>query len=195
MFADCLGPRCSELCKQLVEPYGLRFTADGTELAVANDSSVSLFHVEDGSFVQHVMLPGLGVGRDVEEYGGGWLVTSWETHTVDYVSDSGDGGGGGVGRPRLGSRGAGDGEFDCPSALALVPGLGPGLAVRETGNDGRLQFFASCDSIAMANMSPNRVAWMTGVARCAVARALAAKAKKSETGRSKRTRTRQALGH
>ena len=120
-------------------------------------------------------------------------MTSWETHTVDYVSDSGDGGG--VGRPRLGNRGAGDGEFDRPSALALVPGLGPGLVVRETGNDGRLQFFASYDSISMANMSPNRVAWMTGVARCAVARALVAKANKSEAGRSKRTRTRQDLGH
>ena len=150
--------------------------------------------MEDRSFVRHVAT-GLIEPYDVEECEGGWLVACTNSYTVDYVSDSASGDGGGVGRPRLGNRGAGDGEFDCPSALALVPGLGPGLAVRETGNDGRLQFFASCDSIAMANMSPYRVAWMTGVARCAVARALAAKAKKSEAGRSKRTRTRQALGH
>ena len=79
------------------------------------------------------------------------------------------------------------------SALALVPGLG--LVVREIGKVGRLQFFATPDSIAMATMSPYRVAWMIGVARCAVARALAAGKTKSEAGGSKRTRTRQDLVH
>jgi hypothetical protein len=49
------------------------------------------------------------------------------------------------------------------SALALMPG--GGLVVREFGNDGRVQFFATPDAIAMASMSAVRVAWMVAVAR------------------------------
>ena len=45
----------------------------------------------------------------------------------------------------------------------LLPGLW--LVVREYGNSGRLQFFATPDAIAMASMSPCRVAWMGVVAR------------------------------
>ena len=75
----------------------------------------------------------------------------------------GDVDGGGVVRARLGKMGGRDGEFICPSALALVPGLG--LAVRELGNNGRLQFFATPDAIAMASMSAARVAWLACVAR------------------------------
>ena len=59
------------------------------------------------------------------------------SYTIEFVG--GDVDGGGVGRARLGKYGSGDGEFDDPSALALVPGLG--LVVREMGNGGRLQVF------------------------------------------------------
>jgi hypothetical protein len=193
MRADCGGPRCTVLCNQLVEPYGLRFTADGTGLVVASKDTVSMFHVRDGSFVRH-SATGVYNARDVEESEGGWLVACIESRTIEFVSDLEGAGGGSIDRPRLGKRGAGDdGGFDRPSALALVPGLG--LVVREIGKVGRLQFFATPDSIAMATMSPYRVAWMIGVARCAVARALAVGKTKSEAGGSKRTRTRQDLGH
>ena len=63
-------------------------------------------------------------------------VPCWGSNTIEFVG--GDVGSGDVGRARLGKRGSGDGEFDCPSALALVPGLG--LVVRERNNC-RLQLF------------------------------------------------------
>jgi hypothetical protein len=73
---------------------------------------------------------------DVEECEGGWLVACLLSNTMEFVG--GDVDGGGVGRARLGKLGSGDGEFNGPSALALVPGLG--LVVREEFN-GRFQVF------------------------------------------------------
>ncbi len=59
---------------------------------------------------------------------------------MEFVGDGAGGDGGG--RPSLGKAGgrygSGDGEFEFPSALAVVPGLG--LVVRERGNE-RLQVF------------------------------------------------------
>jgi hypothetical protein len=122
---------------QLKQPYGLRFTGDGTGLAVVDheNSRVSVFRVEDGSFARHVAT-GLSYPCDVEECEGGWLVACYGSHTIEFVG--GGVGGGGVGRARLGKYGRGDGEFYNPSALALVPGLG--LVVREYTN-GRFQVF------------------------------------------------------
>jgi hypothetical protein len=123
---------------QLKCPFGLRFTGDGTELAVADvdNARVIVFRVEDGSFVRHVAT-GLSYPFDVEECEGGWLVACPGSHTIEFVG--GDvGGGGGVGGARLGKYGSGDGKFKDPSALALVPGLG--LVVRELDND-RFQVF------------------------------------------------------
>jgi hypothetical protein len=148
---------------QLKYPLGLRFTLDGTGLAVADSSCndrVSLFRVEDGSFVRHVAT-GLHGPIDVEECEGGWLVACDLSRTIQFVGDGVDGGA--VSRCSLGQRGGGDGEFSWPSALALVPGLG--LVVREEGNGGRLQFLATPDAIAMASMSAARVGWLVAVAR------------------------------
>jgi hypothetical protein len=146
---------------QLGLPYGLRFTGDGTGLAVADASNgrVSVFRVEDGSFARHVAT-GLSGPLDVEECEGGWLVACWGSHTIEFVGGGVDGG---VGRARLGKYGRGDGEFYNPSALALVPDLG--LVVREHGNGGRVQFFATPDTIAMASLSVARVGWMVAVVR------------------------------
>jgi hypothetical protein len=122
-----------------------------------------MFRVGDGGFVRHVAT-GLNFPWDVEEVEGGWLVASFGSYRVEFLCDGDDGDGGG--RPYLGKagggEGSGDGEFDSPVALAVVPGLG--LVVREYGN-GRLQVFATPDTIAMAAMSRVRVAWMTVVAR------------------------------
>jgi hypothetical protein len=147
---------------QLHYPLGLRFTGDGTGLAVAEygNHRVSVFRVEDGSFARHVAT-GLSYPWDVEECEGGWLVACSGSHTIKFVG--GDMDGGGVGRASLGKYGGGDGEFEYPSALALVPGLG--LVVRDIASGGRLQFFATPDAIAMASMSPLRVVWMAAVAR------------------------------
>jgi hypothetical protein len=148
---------------QLMSPRGLRFTADGTGVVVADmgNHRVSVLRVEDGSFVRHVGHVASGLGSspfDVEECEGGWLVACWDSGTIEFVSDGVDGGVGGTGE-----WGSGDWGLEAPSALALVPGLG--LVVREWGNGGWLQFFATPDAIAMASMSAARVAWMVAVAR------------------------------
>ncbi len=151
---------------QLARPHGLRFSGDGSVVCVADfgNGRASLLRVGDGGFVRHIAT-GLRGLRDVMEVEGGWLVACGGLHTVEFVGDS-DGGGDGGGRPSLGKAGGGmgvdDGEFSFPSALAVVPGLG--LVVREWGNH-RLQVFATPDTIAMATMSPVRVAWMAAVAR------------------------------
>jgi hypothetical protein len=120
---------------QMKWPYGLRFTGDGTGVAVAEEGNdrVSLFRVADGSFVRQ-LATGLSYPFDVEECEGGWLVAggAFGSSTVAHV------GGYGKVSATLGKYGRGDGEFYNPSALALVPGLG--LVVREAGNN-RVQVF------------------------------------------------------
>jgi hypothetical protein len=115
---------------QLKHPYGLRFTSDGTGLAVVEwgSSRVSVFRVEDGSFARHVATGLDGSPFDVEECEGGWLVACGGSDTVEFVGGGVDGGG--EGRARLGKE---DREFEVPAALALMPGLG--LVVREQGNE------------------------------------------------------------
>jgi hypothetical protein len=130
---------------QLRSPYGLRFSADGTELLVADagNGRASLFRVEDGVFVRHVATGLLGPD-DVEEVEGGWLVACAASQTVEFVGDGGVGGGAGGrlpcmrAQPGKTSWGSGDGELWEPTALALVPSLG--LVVRENRNE-RLQVF------------------------------------------------------
>jgi hypothetical protein len=154
---------------QLKAPYGLRFSGDGSSICVADwgNARASVFRVGDGGFVRH--MTGLRYPNDVEEVEGGWLVASHGTHSVEFVGDGVGGDGGG--RPSLGKagggHGSGDGEFKNPIALAVVPGLG--LVVRECLG-ARIQVFATPDAIAMAAMSPHRVAWMTVVARAVLRR-------------------------
>ena len=151
--------------------YGLRFSADGSVICVVDclNHRASVFRVGDGGFVRR-MATGLRYPCDVEEVEGGWLLACGvPSHSVVFV---GDGVGGDVGgRPSLvkagGGCGTGDGAFFGPSALAVVPGVG--LVVREATNC-RLQVFATPDAIAMAAMSPVRVAWMGVVARGGVLR-------------------------
>ena len=144
---------------ELLRPYGVRFTADGSGLAVADSGNgrLSLFHVADGSFVRHVAATGLSTPMDVEECEDGWLVVCFGPHDVKHVH----GGGGGCGG-RLGGYGTRPGQFNTPTSLAVVPGLG--LVVRELLEQ-RLQVFATPSAVAMAAMSPHRVAWMVAVAR------------------------------
>jgi len=116
---------------QLSFPSGLRFSGDGTMICVADwdNNRVSLFRVGDGGFERHVGT-GLHWPHDVEEVNGGWLVANAGSDRVEFVGDECDGPVNG--RPFLGSYGGRDGEFMCPTALVVVPGLG--LVVRERGN-------------------------------------------------------------
>ena len=92
----------------------------------------------------------------VEECEDGWLVVCFGLHDVKHVH-----GGGGCGG-RLGGYGTRPGQFNTPTSLAVVPGLG--LVARELLEQ-RLQVFATPSAVAMAAMSPHRVAWMVAVAR------------------------------
>jgi hypothetical protein len=140
--------------------HGLQFTDDETALVVASSERrwgcLYKFRVADGTLVQTTLSgEGLSALLDVQECEGGvWASTHWSVHFVELF-------GGPSGPARLGKSGGGDGEFIYPTALAFVPGLG--LVVREVGNGGRLQFFATPDVIAMASMSPTRVMWMKTV--------------------------------
>jgi hypothetical protein len=153
------GPRDG----QLKVPRGLRFSRGGSSICVADgcNDRISMFRVGDGGFVKHIAT-GVHNPWDVEEVEGGWLVACFDSHTVQFVGDGGSGDG--CGRPSLG---VGSESFWNPTALAVVPGLG--LVVREWSN-GRLQVFASPDTIAMAAMSHVRVAWMTAVVRATLRR-------------------------
>jgi hypothetical protein len=69
---------------------------------------------------------------DVEECEGGWLLACDGLEAIVFLDANG------VDRAMLGCTGKGAGQFQTPSALALVPGLG--LVVREV--DGcRIQVF------------------------------------------------------
>jgi hypothetical protein len=137
---------------------------------------VSLFSLEDGSFLRHVRVEDhipLHQLCDVQEFGGGWLVlASWGSHVAASVAHgAGDVHAlpcpgpysGLVGSSEVGEGDARDGELTSPSALALVPSLG--LVVRELGSGGRVRFFGTPDAIAMASMSCCRVGWFAAVAR------------------------------
>jgi hypothetical protein len=126
---------------QLHRPYGLRFTADGSRVAVADwgNRRVSVFNAGDGAFDRHASteLPG---PFDVEDCGGGWLVACDMSNSVEFVAS---GATSSSPSSSFGRQGEGHGEFSWPTALALVPDLG--LAVREFFNGGRLQVFAARD--------------------------------------------------
>ena len=134
--------------------FGVRFTGDGTGLAVAGQRVydrgwVSMLFVHDGSV--QTLATGMIGAVDVEECGEyGWIVADCSSRTVEFL--------GGRARLERGSR--------CPTALAYVPGFG--LAVREEHEDLRcstVQLFATRDAIAMAAMSVMKTAWMATVAR------------------------------
>jgi len=140
-------------------PLGLRFTADGTGLAVADywNDRVSLFSVPGGAFVRYLATNinwPVDIEEDIEK-SDRWFVACWGSDNVEYVAD-----GEAYDRDFRGLTDFTDAtSLILPSAVALVPGLG--LVVRERRND-CVQVFASPDAIAMSGI---RVAWMGVVAR------------------------------
>jgi hypothetical protein len=152
---------------------GLRFTSDGTELVVAewDTHRVSVFRVEDGSFLRYIVND-VGFPRDVEECEGEWLVSCWGSLTIEAVSHGACGSSStsvwNVGtRTRTGpSLGMGRWKFENPFATCFVPGLG--LIVRDGDRretKGLVHVLATHDFIAMTRMSHRRVGWMVAVAR------------------------------
>ena len=164
-----IGGRGGESASQFLRPRALRFTSDGVHVCVADSGNrrASLFRVDDGSFVRHVLIEARGSVGDVLEVEGGWIVASHVvSHKVYFVRDGGE-----LSSTHLGALygqgGDADGRFRQCCALAMVPGLG--LVVREKEN-ARLQVFSTPCEIAMRTMSPTRVAWMAATYRAAVKR-------------------------
>ena len=158
---------------QFRRPSGLRFSANGSSICVADsrNNRVGMIRVCDGECVRHVATE-LSYPHDVQEVEGGWVVACFGTDTVEFVSEGGDGGG----RPSLGKAGgSGNGEFHSPIALAFVPGLG--LVVREYWS-ARMRVFCTPDFAAMWSMSDVRVGWMGATYRAAIRRQLRLGAKK-----------------
>jgi len=145
--------------------FGLRFTRDGTRLAVTSsrNNDLSVIRVQDG-VVEGNLARGLGIAWDMEEVQGGWLVACLYPSVVTFVPTEA-----GLDQKTLGGFGTEDGQFSHVAALALVPGLG--LVTRDFSNGNRVQVFIYPESVAMAAMaamaamSRIRVAWMVGVAR------------------------------
>jgi DNA-binding beta-propeller fold protein YncE len=123
--------------RQLSGPFGVRFTADGARVAVADrdNKRIAVLSV-DGSLVGHVLTPGIEP-CDVEEVQGGWLVaTGFEGSSVALVPAVG-------GEPVAlvrGVEGSRKGQLNGVFSFALVPGLG--LLVPDRFND-RFQVFRS----------------------------------------------------
>ncbi len=139
---------------QLRQPFGLRFTADGAGLVVAEGRSggcIARVSVVVGSVSRCKVNEDGDACSDVEKCKGGWLVACSDGDDVKYV--------GADGRAALGHCGE---PLFRPVALALVPGMG--LVVREN-TSGRLQLFATPDAMAMASMSALRVGWLVAVFR------------------------------
>ena len=133
-------------------PLGLRFTADGLRLAVADcfNSRVRIFCAKDGSFLCDMalwsdMYPFYPLDVEECEDGSGWVVC--DGSEVAVVSEEGT---------VVSTR---DVHVDV-LALAVVSGMG--LVVRHCGG---VQFFATPDAVAMASMSLCKVAWMVAVCR------------------------------
>jgi hypothetical protein len=169
---------------QLDAPFGLRFSAGGSEMCVADafNNRISLFRVDAGGFVRHVATD-LSKPHDVEEVEGGWLVACCASDTVEFVGD-------GITDDGFGCLHL-DEQYCFPAALAVVPSLG--LVVREVGKGGRLQVFATPDAIAMASMSPTRVSWMCAMARAALRREAGSATHAGRAARAKRIHL--AVGH
>jgi len=148
-------------------PRGLRFTADGLRLVVANDDGgrLSIFCAKDGAVLRHISLPPdeyFIAPWDVEECNmkdgdgcsAGWVICHHGGLVAVADSENAIGADAVVKRRTL--------YPDCICfALAAVPALGVLAARHETG----VQFFATPDAVAMASMSSCKVAWMAAVRR------------------------------
>ncbi len=164
----------------VVHTCGVRFTDDGEELVVADDCDgsfcVSLFRVNDGAFVRHLVTGLHECPADVEECGEyGWALTEWYFGSILFA------GGASYGDILVGTHGGryGDyyGDFNYPTTMAFVSGFG--LVVRDngvsedsgdedSGDQGRVQIFVTPDAVAMAAMSVMRTTWMATVLRFAI---------------------------
>ncbi len=153
-----LGGGFGHAAGQLYQPFGVRFSADGQRVVVADagNGRVSTFFVADGSFERH-LAQGLDYPIDIEECEGGWLAACWLTNTLEFIDGMDEG------RVILSIGPNENGTFKYPAALSLTSSLG--LVVRQKLPVSPISVFATPDMVAMDAMSIMRVAWMGVVAR------------------------------
>lgn len=152
-----VGGSASGLLPRLWSPHALRFTRNDTQLVVGecDHQRLSLFRVDDGSFVQCVHTPGAQRHMDVEECDGGWLVPSAEgPRPLLFVPAPEEDG------KCLDVAGTDYGIELGVTALTMVPGLG--LVVRDFK---RVVVFGVPSMVAMDALSATRVAWIGVVLR------------------------------
>ena len=124
---------------QLDDPYWLRLLNDGSGVVVADSGNSRLCVVStEGAFVR--CIPMDAEPMDMVECDGGasFIVANYVDAMQSKVSAIG-----GCAVP-FGSRGAGDGQFNGPTALALVPGADGSaelVVLEATGRSGRFQVF------------------------------------------------------
>lgn len=127
---------------------GIRFSSDGTSLAIASGSGFDVRAVEDLSLV-HQYLSICPISYDVDEFEGQWLV-------------AGDKGVMRMDRTLIVDA-PGNGMYHLdPKAIAVVPGWGLVMAPVDTS---AMFLFANPDTLAMNAMSAAKVQWMAAVAR------------------------------
>jgi DNA-binding beta-propeller fold protein YncE len=128
----------------LSRPFGVRFTASGHQVLVADceNDRVSVFSTTDGAWVRHAGpsdYHALKGPYDVLPVAGGALVATNGSQPIVFLPSGEAAGAGDV--TVLGATGFEDGEFNNPTALTLVPGPGGlHLFVLEKGNE-RFQVF------------------------------------------------------
>ncbi len=139
----------------IMNPTGLRFSADGTELAVLSFSEqcgiAGLFRVDDGAYKRHLAVF-LKSYFDVEEHDSGWILINGRNAKFINVHSP-------IKREEDLDLGLDAGNWGIASAI--VPAFG--LII--LGNNGCLQVVASRDIIAMNSMSVMRTTWMAAVCR------------------------------
>jgi hypothetical protein len=155
-----IGGHCHPQFKM---PFGLRFSADGSCICVAErgNGRISLLRVSDGRLLRRIVAGLLTLNSfDVEEVEGGWIVACHNEYGLVFVDD--------------------DFRVSCCSlvsmcengshAVATMPGLGLVVRGRGIGNGICMQgicmqVLSDEDTMSMWTMSGMRVAWMTVVAR------------------------------
>ncbi len=140
-------------------PFGLRFSADGSCICVAErgtgrgSSCISLLRVSDGRLLRR-MTTATEMAFDVEGVKGGWLVACRSSQPVVFVADD------------FRRCVCVVDMFECMScAVVTMPGLGVVVRHRIHGRGSPMQVLSDGDTMSMWSMSGMRVVWMTAVAR------------------------------
>jgi hypothetical protein len=154
-----IGGTLGELDGRLKQPYGLRFSEDGSTVMVADygNSRVSTFGVA-GAFLRHVAC-GLPCPRDMEAVHtkSAWLIACSFPAPYGLVSAHHA-----TKEPRTTFRVLTCNDERLPAKLSLAYLPEVGLITRDHVG---FQFFTHLDAVALASMSACRVAWMTTVHR------------------------------